>query len=40
MTADDESRRPPLRIELCADTGRVRLYRTTPLGTYTTTVDR
>jgi hypothetical protein len=40
MTGDDERPKPPLRIELCAETGRIRLHRETPLGTYTTTVNR
>ncbi|WP_318570182.1 hypothetical protein [Salinigranum marinum] len=40
MTGDDERRVPPLRIELCAETGRIRVHRETPLGTYTETVNR
>ncbi len=40
MTGDDEHGKPDLRIDLCAETGRIRLHRSTPLGTYTETVDR
>jgi hypothetical protein len=40
MTGDHERRNPALRIELCAETGCIRLHRETPLGTVTTTVDR
>ncbi|WP_255471219.1 MULTISPECIES: hypothetical protein [Haloferax] len=29
-----------LRIELCPDTGEIRVHRTTELGTYTRTIDR
>ncbi|WP_269844084.1 hypothetical protein [Haloferax marisrubri] len=30
----------PLRIELCPDTGRIRVHRETALGTFTRTIDR
>ncbi|EMA03468.1 MULTISPECIES: hypothetical protein [Haloferax] len=38
----DESRvdETPLRIELCPETGRIRVHRTTELGTFTRTIDR
>ncbi|WP_372912303.1 hypothetical protein [Salinigranum sp.] len=40
MTGDDQRAAPDLRIELCAETGRIRLHRSTLLGTYTETVQR
>jgi hypothetical protein len=29
-----------LRIELCRDTGQIRVHRATELGTFTRTIDR
>ncbi|WP_268951682.1 hypothetical protein [Salinigranum halophilum] len=40
MTGDDEPLTPDLRIDLCAETGRIRLHRSTPLGTFTETIER
>ncbi|WP_281259262.1 hypothetical protein [Salinigranum rubrum] len=40
MTGDDEREGPHLRIDLCAETGGIRLHRSTPLGTYTETINR
>lgn len=40
MTGDDDRETSDLRIDLCVETGRIRLHRSTPLGTYTETVDR
>jgi hypothetical protein len=40
MTGDDARQTPDLRIELCTETGHIRLHRSTPLGTYTERIDR
>lgn len=41
MGASGETdRRAPLNIELDAETGTIRIERSTPLGTYVTVIDR
>jgi hypothetical protein len=40
VTTDDRGHEARLTIELDPDSGRIRIHRATPLGTFTETLDR